>query len=94
MRSAPVWVAAVAGCLLPVAAFAQRGDAATENRINQLQRTLSDLSQQLGQLRQREQQLQQQMETMRTDYEARLERLEKGGAARSPTPRKPPPKPK
>jgi TolA-binding protein len=74
----------VAVCLLPAAGLAQRGDAATEARLNQLQRTLGELSQQLEQLRRQEQLLQQRLEKMRADYEARLERLEKAGTARPP----------
>ncbi|CAN5710121.1 hypothetical protein BH11PSE3_BH11PSE3_26010 [soil metagenome] len=83
-RRTLVGVAAAALCLLPATGFAQRGDTATESRLNQLQRTLGELSQQLEQLRQRDQQLQQQFEKMRTDYEQRLERLEKGGKAKPP----------
>src|SRR4051812_16840595 len=91
-RNPLVALAAGALFLLPAAASAQRADAGTESRLNQLQRTLGELSQQLEQLRRQEQQLHQQLEKMRTDYEARLERLEKAPAkppVRPPAPAKP-----
>lgn len=71
--------------LLPAVASAQRGDAVyTEDRINQLQQSLSQLTGQIEQLQNRIQQLQQQMEKMRADYDYRLEQLEKGGGGRPP----------
>jgi tol-pal system protein YbgF len=75
--------------LLPAAASAQRGDAAvyTEDRINQLQQSLSQMTGQIEQLQNRNQQLQQQLEKMRADYDYRLDQLEKGGGG------KPPPRP-
>jgi len=74
--------------LLPAAAGAQRGDAVyTEDRINQLQQSLSQLTGQIEQLQNRNQQLQQQLEKMRADYDYRLDQLEKGGGG------KPPPRP-
>jgi tol-pal system protein YbgF len=77
---------------LPSAAWAQRGGDAVyiEDRLNQLQQTLTMITGQLEQLQYRNQQLQQQMEKMQADYEYRLETLEKGGKA-GPRPAAPPP---
>lgn len=78
---------------LPSGAWAQRGDAVyMEDRLNQLQQTLTMLTGQLEQLQYRNQQLQQQMEKMQADYDYRLETLEKGGKA-GPRPAAPPPAP-
>ncbi len=82
---------------LPAAAWAQRGGDAVylEDRLNQIQQSLTTLTGQLEQLQYRNQQLQQQMEKMQADYEYRLDALEKGkgGSARpaTPTPATPPP---
>jgi tol-pal system protein YbgF len=77
--------------LIPSAAWAQRGDAVyIEDRLNQLQQTLTMLTGQLEQMQYRNQQLQQQMEKMQADYEYRLDTLEKGGKA-GPRPASPPP---
>ena len=71
--------------LLPAAASAQRGDAVyVEDRINQLQQSLSQLTGQIEQLQNRNQQLQQQMEKMRADYDYRIDQLEKGGGGKPP----------
>jgi tol-pal system protein YbgF len=79
---------ALAVFLLPAAASAQRGDAVyMEDRINQLQQSLTQLTGQLEQLQNRNQQLQQQMDKMRTDYDYRLDQLEKGGGGKAPPPR-------
>ena len=52
---------------------AQRGDAVyVEDRLNQLQQTITMLTGQLEQMQYRNQQLQQQMEKMQADYEFRL----------------------
>ena len=79
--------------LLPASVEAQSGGRAAylESRLNELQRTAAGLSAQLEQLRAQDQQLQQQMEKMQTSLGQRLERLEKGGAAK-PVPRSGPPK--
>jgi len=70
--------------LLPASVEAQSGGRAAylESRLNELQRTAAGLSAQLEQLRAQDQQLQQQMEKMQTSLGQRLERLEKGGAAK------------
>ena len=74
--------------LLPAAASAQRGDAVyVDDRINQLQQSLSQLTGQIEQLQNRNQQLQQQMEKMRADYDYRIDQLEKGGGGGKPPPR-------
>ena len=64
----------------PTEAAAQRLDPVySEDRLNQLQQSLTMLTGQLEQLQYRNQQLQQQMEKMQADYEYRLEQMEKGG---------------
>src|SRR5882672_5865389 len=74
----------------PTAAAAQRLDPVyVEDRLNQLQQSLTLLTGQIEQLQYRNQQLQQQMEKMQADYEFRLDQMEKGrpgGASRPPTP--------
>jgi tol-pal system protein YbgF len=76
---------------LPSAAWAQRGDAVyIEDRLNQLQQSLTSLTGQLEQMQYRNRQLQQQMEKMQADYEYRLDTLEKGGKA-GPRPAASPP---
>jgi tol-pal system protein YbgF len=73
--------------LLPAAASAQRGNAVyVDDRINQLQQSLAQLTGQIEQLQNRNQQLQQQMEKMRADYDYRIDQLEKGGGGK-PLPR-------
>lgn len=74
---------------LPTVAAAQRGDSVyVEDRLNQLQQTLTLMTGQIEQLQHRNAQLQQQMEKMQTDYEYRIEQLEKGGGgAGRPAPR-------
>jgi len=75
---------------IPSAAWAQRDAVYVEDRLNQLQQTLTMITGQLEQLQYRNQQLQQQMEKMQADYEYRLDTLEKGGKA-GPRPAAPPP---
>jgi tol-pal system protein YbgF len=80
---------AVALLALPSAAGAQRNDNVyIEDRLNQLQQTITGLTGQVEQLQYKNQQLQQQMEKMQADYEFRLDQMEKGksGAARPPGP--------
>ena len=62
--------------VLPTVAAAQSGY--TEDRLNQLQQSVTLLTGQIEQLQYRIQQLQQQNEKMQADYEYRLEQLEKG----------------
>ena len=64
----------------PGAATAQRIDPVyVEDRLNQLQQSITMLTGQLEQLQYRNQQLQKQLEKMQTDYDFRLEQIEKGG---------------
>jgi tol-pal system protein YbgF len=78
---------------LPTAAAAQSGY--TEDRLNQLQQSITLLTGQVEQLQYRIQQLQQQNEKMQADYEYRLDQLEKGRGGGGPrpqaTPASPPP---
>jgi len=79
----------VALFMLPSMAGAQRGDTVyMEDRLNQLQQTITMLTGQVEQLQYRNQQLQQQLERMQADHEFRLEQIEKGrgGAPRPPSP--------
>jgi tol-pal system protein YbgF len=65
---------------LPSAAAAQGGSAVyIDDKLNQLQQSLTMLTGQIEQLQYQNQQLQQQMEKMRTDYDFRIDQLEKGG---------------
>jgi len=71
----------------PLSAQAQQA-AYVDDRLNQLQQSLSVLTGQLEQLQYSNQQLKQQMEKMQADYEFRLDQLEKGkggGGAPRPT---------
>ncbi|MBS0219226.1 MAG: tol-pal system protein YbgF [Proteobacteria bacterium] len=63
----------------PSLAAAQSGNVYIEDRLNQLQQTITMMTGQLEQLQYQNQQLQQQMEKMRTDYDFRIDQLEKGG---------------
>jgi tol-pal system protein YbgF len=68
---------------LPTAAGAQRLDPVQiDDRFNQLQQSITMLTGQIEQLQYRNQQLQQQLEKMQTDYEFRLDQMEKGGGGR------------
>jgi tol-pal system protein YbgF len=75
--------------LPPSAASAQQA-AYIDDRLNQLQQSLTMLTGQLEQLQYSNQQLRQQMDKMQADYEFRLDQLEKGrgggGAAPRPAP--------
>ncbi len=92
MKILPSRLILLAALALPTAAAAQRGGDAVyiEDRFNQLQQSLTMLTGQIEQLQNRNAKLQQQMEKMQTDYEYRIEQLEKGGgggAAGRPAPR-------
>jgi tol-pal system protein YbgF len=72
----------------PTAAAAQRIDPVyVEDRLNQLQQAITMLTGQIEQLQYRNQQLQQQMQKMQTDYEYRLDQLEKSGGRPGGSPR-------
>lgn len=77
---------------LPSAVHAQRADPVyIEDRLNQLQQSVTLLTGQVEQLQYKNQQLQQQMEKMQADYEYRLDALEKGKpGAGGPRPAAPP----
>ena len=96
MKMLPSRLLILIALALPSAAAAQRSDPVyVEDRLNQLQQAITLLTGQIEQLQYRNQQLQQQMEKMQTDYDFRLEQLEKGrpgGAPRPPAqPSAPPP---
>lgn len=84
MKILPSRLVLLVALALPTAAAAQRGGDAVyiEDRFNQLQQSLTNLTGQLEQLQNRNARLQQQMEKMQADYEYRIEQLEKGGGAR------------
>lgn len=70
---------------VPTAATAQRADPVyIEDRMNQLQQSITMLTGQIEQLQYRNQQLQQQMQKMQTDYEFRIDQLEKGRSGGTP----------
>lgn len=76
-----------AALVLPSAAGAQRGDSVyIEDRLNQLQQSITMLTGQIEQLQYRNQQLQQQLEKMQADYEFRLDQMEKGRPGGAPRP--------
>lgn len=84
MKILPARLILLVALALPTAAAAQRGGDAVylEDRFNQLQQSLTNLTGQLEQLQNRNAKLQQQMEKMQADYEYRIEQLEKGGGGR------------
>ena len=80
MKTFPSRLLLVLALAVPTAAAAQRVDPVyVEDRLNQLQQSITLLTGQIEQLQYRNQQLQQQMQKMQTDYEYRLDQLEKGG---------------
>jgi TolA-binding protein len=60
-----------------------------DDRLSQMARSIADLQSRVEQLRKQNQQLQESLDKMRSSYESRLERLEKGGAAKGRAPRAP-----
>ena len=84
MKFLPSRLVLLVALALPTAAAAQRGGDAVyiEDRFNQLQQSLTNLTGQIEQLQNRNARLQQQMEKMQADYEYRIEQLEKGGAGK------------
>lgn len=64
-----------------------------EDRLNQLQQAITLLTGQIEQLQYRNQKLEQQLEKMQTDYEFRIEQLEKGGGGATRPGGAPPPRP-
>ena len=82
----------LAALVLPSAVSAQQ-PAYIDDRLNQLQQSLTLLTGQLEQLQYSNQQLKQQMEKMQADYEYRLDTLEKGKGGGSGAPPRPSPTP-
>ncbi len=74
-----------AALIVPSAAVAQQS-AYVDDRLNQLQQSLTLLTGQIEQLQYGNQQLKQQMEKMEADYEFRLDQLEKGKGGSGPRP--------
>ena len=87
MKAILCYLIVLTGVLLPGTAFAQRGgDAAyIDGRLSGIKQQLAELSARIEQLKIQDQQLQQQLERMR-NFEARLDRLEKGGGRKAPVP--------
>ena len=85
-----VSVFGLTGLVLPGAASAQRPDdrGQFDARMNMLERSVADLSIQIERLKVSDQELKRKLDAMRTNYDDRLERLEKGAAAKTPTPRR------
>lgn len=92
-RVLPLAVFSLAGLVMPCVASAQRADdrAQFDARMNVLARSVADLSIQIERLNARDRELQHQLEKMRTNYDQRLERLEKGAAPKTRPPRRPKP---
>jgi tol-pal system protein YbgF len=86
MKTLPAKLLTLVVLALPAAAAAQ---GYTEDRINQLQQSITLLTGQIEQLQYRNQQLEQQMEKMRADYDFRLDQLEKGRGGGGPRPPSP-----
>jgi TolA-binding protein len=89
MKSISSSLAVFALSTLPGVALGQSAGSSAyiDDRLGQINRSISDLQSRIEQLRKQNQQLQLQMDKMRSSYESRLDRLEKGGAAKAPTPR-------
>jgi hypothetical protein len=79
-------LAAVVLSALPGAALAQGAGASAyiDDRLAQIGRSIAGLRSQADQLQRQTQQLQQQLDRMRSSYESRLGRLEKGKPAPAP----------
>jgi TolA-binding protein len=89
MKSIFLGLTAVALSTLPGIALGQSGGSSAyiDDRLSQIGRSVADLQSRIEQLSRQNQQLQQSLDKMRTSYESRLDRLEKGGAAKAPAPR-------
>ena len=85
MRSLGFRVLLATALVVPAGVHAQRIDPVyVEDRLNQLQQSITLLTGQIEQLQYRNRQLQEQMEKMQADYEYRLDQLEKGGKGGGP----------
>src|SRR5215207_9569479 len=78
-----------AGLVLPGAASAQRPDdrAQFDARMTVLERSVAELSIQIERLKVSDHELERKLDAMRTNYDDRLQRLEKGAVPKTPTPR-------
>ena len=75
--------------LLPSVASAQRDSSVyMEDRMNQLQQTITMLTGQVEQLQYQNQQLKQQLDKMQTDYDFRLDQIEKAEPPKPEPPEK------
>ena len=85
-----VCLAVTASLVMPDMATAQRSDdrAQFDARMNVLERSVAELSIQIERLRVSDQELKRKLDAMRTNYDERLVRLEKGAAPKTPTPRR------
>ena len=79
---------ALAALTLPGVAAAQRSDDHTQfdARMNMLERSVAELSIQIERLQASNQDLERKLDAMRTNYDQRLERMEKGAAPRAAPP--------
>jgi TolA-binding protein len=86
MKSIFPSVAAVVLSALPGVALGQAAGASAyiDDRLAQISRSIASLRSQADQLQRQNEQLQQQLDRMRSSYESRLERLEKGKPAAAP----------
>jgi hypothetical protein len=83
-----VCLAVTAGLVTPDMASAQRSEdrAQFDARMNVLDRSLAELSIQIERLKASNQDLERKLDAMRTNYDQRLERMEKGAALRAAPP--------
>ena len=80
-----VCLAVTASLVTPDMATAQRSDdrAQFDARMNMLERSVAELSIQIERLMMSDQELKRKLDAMRTNYNQRLERIEKGAAPRA-----------
>jgi predicted RNase H-like nuclease (RuvC/YqgF family) len=83
-----VCLGVTAGLVTPDMASAQRSEdrAQFDARMNVLDRSLAELSIQIERLKASNQDLERKLDAMRTNYDQRLERMEKGAAPRAAPP--------
>jgi septal ring factor EnvC (AmiA/AmiB activator) len=88
-KSISLILAAAALSALPGIALGQGAGASAyiDDRLAQISRSIASLRSQADQLQKQNQQLQQSLDRMRTSYESRLERLEKGRTGKAPASR-------
>jgi len=83
-----VCLVVAASLVMPDMATAQRSDdrAQFDARMNMLERSVAELSIQIERLIMSDQELKRKLDAMRTNYDQRLERMEKGAAPRAAPP--------